>query len=94
MIDVTKLLVISANLRSFIFEQRYGLKTIIPVKTLSCQIGQRTGLSPIDIKKINTLYSCQGYETLGGVTPSTTPAPTVTDKEEGGINKVVQIDHK
>jgi len=32
----------------------------------SCELGQRNGFSKVDLKKINTLYNCQGFEQTGG----------------------------
>ena len=63
--------------------QSRGLKTIVPIKKMSCTIGQRRGFSNIDYKKINEVYNCQGYPRLtggggGSVTTRPKPRPTVT----------------
>ena len=44
------------------FFSQYGEPTIVP-KYPSSSIGQRNGLSEIDIEKINKLYSCSAYLT-------------------------------
>ena len=39
-------------------------------KGSKCRLGQRNGFSDMDVKKINTLYSCVGYtQTTGSVKP-------------------------
>ena len=47
-------------------------------KGSKCRLGQRNGFSDMDVKKINTLYSCDGYaQTTGAVKPKPTkPKPT------------------
>ena len=37
------------------------MDTIIPRKRTKCTIGMANDLSEIDLKKINTLYNCQGF---------------------------------
>ena len=44
------------------FARSYG-PTIVPKDSSSSIIGQRKGLSEIDIEKINRLYSCSAYLT-------------------------------
>jgi len=47
-----------------------GSPTIKKRKKSKCQLGQRKGFSDMDVKKINTLYSCSGYtQTTGSVKP-------------------------
>jgi len=57
---------------------RNGSPTIKKIKGGKCQLGQRKGFSDMDVKKINTLYSCVGYtQTTGSVKPKPTkPKPT------------------
>nr|AWD90193.1 hatching enzyme [Carassius auratus red var.] len=40
------------------FSIRYGLETITPIPDRTVQIGQRQGMSNIDILRINKLYGC------------------------------------
>ncbi|XP_030648281.1 high choriolytic enzyme 1-like [Chanos chanos] len=40
------------------FAVQYGVETITPIPDASVQIGQRQGLSDIDIQRINLLYGC------------------------------------
>ena len=60
------------------------MKTIVKIKG-QCEIGQRNGLSDTDIRKINTLYKCEGYPQVGGgvtappTKPTTTPKPGCKD---------------
>lgn len=44
----------------------------------SCQLGQRVGFSEMDVKKINTLYSCDGYPQTTGDGGTAKPKPTET----------------
>ena len=54
--------------------------TITVIKSSGkCTIGQRTSLSPIDIKKLNTLYKCTGHTQVGDA--STTPRPNYKCKD-------------
>jgi len=55
-----------------------GSPTIKKRKKSKCQLGQRKGFSKMDVKKINTLYSCSGYtQTTGSVKPKPSkPKPT------------------
>eukprot|EP00088_Acartia_fossae_P069245 TRINITY_DN8983_c0_g1_i1.p1 TRINITY_DN8983_c0_g1~~TRINITY_DN8983_c0_g1_i1.p1 ORF type:complete len:301 (-),score=36.37 TRINITY_DN8983_c0_g1_i1:25-927(-) len=49
--------------------------TIVPRITPECKMGQRSGFSDTDIRKLNTMYKCEGYPQV--VTGSTsTPKPT------------------
>jgi len=69
-----------------------GRKTIVPKRSLDkcSRIGQRSGFSDTDIRKINTLYQCSGYKQVGGgggggsiIKPPPTPKPiTETDEYE------------
>lgn len=51
-----------------------GFPTVVP-KNKWATIGQRKGLSKIDIKKINKFYSCSAY-TTAITSPKTTAKPT------------------
>lgn len=55
---------------------RNGKKTIKSIKGGKCQLGQRKGFSEMDVKKINTLYSCAGYIQTTGKPNPTKPKPT------------------
>ncbi|KAH7732264.1 Protein NAS-15 [Aphelenchoides avenae] len=54
---------------------RNGLPTIVPKRSAS--IGQRTGFSPVDSSKINTLYECTPR---GAPPPSPTTRPPMTQR--------------
>ncbi|XP_069077874.1 embryonic protein UVS.2-like [Pleurodeles waltl] len=49
---------------SYAFSTIYGQKTIIPTKNPTAEIGQRIGVSNLDIAKINQLYKCGTCSTL------------------------------
>lgn len=36
-------------------------ETLVPYPDTSVEIGQRDGMSDIDIVRVNKLYKCQGY---------------------------------
>jgi len=69
------------------FAKTRGLKTIVKKKG-KCEIGQRNGFSDTDVRKINTLYKCEGYPQVGkGVTapptePTTTAKPGCEDNHK------------
>ncbi|XP_044291608.1 astacin-like metalloendopeptidase [Varanus komodoensis] len=46
------------------FSNTAGKATIVPVPNASVPIGQRAGLSNLDVKKINKLYSCNNCSTV------------------------------
>jgi len=50
--------------------------TIESKKRGECQLGQRDGFSDTDIRKLNTLYQCEGYPQTGN--SITKPVPAVT----------------
>jgi len=51
--------------------------TIVSKVDSKCKLGQRDGFSDTDIRKINTLYQCEGYKQTGGgnVKPTQKPKP-------------------
>ncbi|ESO87421.1 hypothetical protein LOTGIDRAFT_194410 [Lottia gigantea] len=61
---------------AYAFSQDRRKPTIIP-KQRGVSIGQRTHLSPIDVKEIQILYGCISRPTSTGNTPTPTQAPIV-----------------
>ena len=49
------------------------MKTITPKQEITCEMGQRRDFTELDIRKLNTLYQCQGYLGVEGVIPETEP---------------------
>ena len=64
------------------------MKTIVKKEASHCEIGQATGFSDTDIRKINTLYKCSGYPQVGGSgtngTTTTTTTTTTTPPKPSG----------
>lgn len=60
----------------YAFSKNNG-KTIRCKGRSKCKLGQRNGFSDMDIKKINTLYNCEGFEQTTGEKP-TKPKPSET----------------
>ena len=56
--------------------QSYGKPTIVAKTKGKCKIGQRTGFSDTDIRKLNTLYQCKGYAQVGSGASGSKPKPT------------------
>uniref|UniRef100_A0A8C4RWE9 Metalloendopeptidase n=1 Tax=Erpetoichthys calabaricus TaxID=27687 RepID=A0A8C4RWE9_ERPCA len=66
---------------NYAFTNVSGMATIVPIPDPTVPIGQRQGLSPIDIERINLLYTCnrptefQLNGTLGTFTSPNYPSP-------------------
>jgi len=58
------------------FAKSYGKPTIVAKTKGKCKIGQRTGFSDTDIRKLNTLYQCKGYAQVGSGASGSKPKPT------------------
>ena len=66
----------------FIPIQSYGKPTIVPKRKGQCKLGQRNAFSDTDIRKLNTLYQCQGYPQVGSSGSITTVTKPVTKPTE------------
>ena len=53
-----------------------GVPTIVAKRPGKCKLGQRNGFSDTDIRKLNTLYQCQGLPMTGQSLITTQPRPT------------------
>ena len=56
---------------------RNGLPTIVPTKNASAVIGQRFGMSPIDILEVQRYYGCVATATTN-ISTTTSPSTTTT----------------